>query len=149
MIGAGPQAPVAATRAQFRLLARMRLADAAALLRVRRYAGAYYLCGYAVEAALKACICRNTRRYSFPLDRGAVDKVYTHDPKTLVGSAGLSQALVAEIGANRAFSDNWSVVKDWGEKSRYQRATELEARNLYAAVTNPTDGVLRWISRYW
>jgi len=28
--------------------------------------GAYYLAGYAVECAIKACIAKGTRRYEFP-----------------------------------------------------------------------------------
>jgi hypothetical protein len=39
-------------------LARARLEDAKALLAATRYDGAVYLCGYAVEVALKARTCR-------------------------------------------------------------------------------------------
>ncbi len=40
--------------------------DAAALLQAGRYAGAYYIAGYVIECALKACIARNTRQGEFP-----------------------------------------------------------------------------------
>jgi hypothetical protein len=43
-------------RAQLRQLAEDRVLDAACLLAGGRWAGAYYLAGYAVECGLKACI---------------------------------------------------------------------------------------------
>jgi hypothetical protein len=43
-------------RNEFQRIARARVADARVLLGAKRYSGAYYLCGYAIECALKACI---------------------------------------------------------------------------------------------
>jgi hypothetical protein len=43
-------------RSDFQKLAMDRIADAKALLAAKRWAGAYYLAGYAVECALKACV---------------------------------------------------------------------------------------------
>lgn len=43
-------------RVDFRQLAGLRIAEAKVLLDNNLYAGAYYLAGYAVECALKACI---------------------------------------------------------------------------------------------
>ncbi len=43
-------------RADFQRLALDHIADAKALLAARRWGGAYYLAGYAVECGLKACI---------------------------------------------------------------------------------------------
>lgn len=44
------------TRVEFQRLAEARLVEAKALLDVGKWDGAYYLAGYAVELALKACI---------------------------------------------------------------------------------------------
>jgi HEPN domain-containing protein len=49
-------------RDDFQSLATERLDDAAALLNAGRYAGSYYVSGYAIECALKACIARRTRQ---------------------------------------------------------------------------------------
>jgi HEPN domain-containing protein len=46
-------------RKQLQNLARIRLKDAKALLGRKRWSGAYYLCGYVIECALKACILRH------------------------------------------------------------------------------------------
>ena len=39
-------------------------------------AGAYYLMGYAVECALKACIAKQTKRYDFPPKPSSVNAIY-------------------------------------------------------------------------
>lgn len=52
-------------------LARLRLREARALLDRDLYPGAYYLSGYVVECALKACIAKSTKKFDFP-DKGRV-----------------------------------------------------------------------------
>jgi len=48
-------------------LAIVRLKEAKALLDQGFHDGAYYLCGYAVECALKACIAKiSGRQFAFP-----------------------------------------------------------------------------------
>ena len=49
------------TRSDFQQLADVRAAEAAALLAAGRWDGAYYLAGYAVECALKACVAKLTK----------------------------------------------------------------------------------------
>ena len=46
------------TRSEFQELAEQRLVEAKALLDQGQWDGAYYLAGYAVELALKACIIK-------------------------------------------------------------------------------------------
>ena len=53
-------------RADFRQLALCRLEEAEVLLRTRKFSGAYYLAGYAIECALKARLAKQTKRYDFP-----------------------------------------------------------------------------------
>ncbi len=50
------------TRNELKELAKLRLAEAEKLCDAGYYDGAAYLCGYAVEFALKARICRLTWR---------------------------------------------------------------------------------------
>jgi hypothetical protein len=57
------------TRADFQALAEERINDAGALLNSRRFSGAYYSSGLAVECALKACVAKNTRQFDFPQKR--------------------------------------------------------------------------------
>lgn len=129
-------------------LARIRLKEARALLREGYYDGAYYLCGYIVECGLKACIARHTKRYDFP-DKEAVIKSYTHNLERLIEVAELDLALKQEMDRNPDFADNWSIVKDWSETSRYERHTRREAEDMYSAIANREHGVLKWIRMFW
>jgi len=47
------------TQAEFQGLAEERLMEAKALLDLGKWCGTYYLAGYAVELALKACIIKS------------------------------------------------------------------------------------------
>lgn len=135
-------------RTDLQQLAQVRLEEARVLLANRRYAGAYYLSGYVIECALKACIARRTRRHDFP-DKNAVNQSHTHDLNQLIKAAGLEARLRQAMGADPNFETNWAVVKDWSETSRYRRSSARKAQDLFAAITNPRYGVLRWIRRRW
>jgi HEPN domain-containing protein len=135
-------------RDDLRRIARLRLREAHVLLRSEHYQGAYYLCGYVIECGLKSCIAKQTRRYDFP-EKKTVDASYTHDLTKLVKVAGLQPVLEQEMKDDPVFGVNWLVVKDWSEESRYQERTKREAHDLYAAITNRTHGVLRWIKQHW
>ena len=76
-------------RADLQKLANLRIEEAKVLLDNGYYAGSYYLAGYAVECALKACIAKLTKRYDFPPDRSAINNIYVHKPETLMKSAQL------------------------------------------------------------
>lgn len=136
------------TRADLQALARIRLQDAAVLLRAGNFDGAYYLCGYVVECALKACIAKETRRFEFP-DRVRANDSWSHDPVRLVRTAHLAEELERARRADPEFSDNWTIVRDWSVDSRYERYTQQGAEDLYRAVADRQHGVLRWIRGYW
>lgn len=130
-------------------LARLRVREARALLRAGHSPGAYYLAGYAIECAFKACIAKSVKRHEFP-DRRTVTESYTHDLTRLIKVAGLEAAHDAEVQANAQFALNWAVAKGWSEESRYSLTISVaEARDMYAAVTAKTNGVLPWLKTRW
>jgi len=135
------------TRKDFQRLAELRAREAAALLRTRNPIGCYYLSGYAIECALKACLAKQSKRHEFPLKPEYVRKQYTHDLNDLLRLADLEQQLVHDMKTNQALARNWAVVKDWNEESRY-RSSGLNGRDLHGAVAGP-DGVLLWIKQRW
>jgi HEPN domain-containing protein len=135
-------------RADFKKIANIRLKEAKVLLVNGSYDGAYYLGGYVVECALKACIAKNTKKYDFPDDK-TVRNSYSHDIEQLVGVAGLKANLTTAMRANAQFATNWAIVKDWDETSRYEQHNLKKARDLYNAIANSQDGVLKWIKHYW
>lgn len=136
------------TRKDFQALAAVRLREARALLAAGHREGAYYLAGYVVEFALKACIAKRTRRHEFP-DRDRVKDSYTHDFKSLIALAGLSEELAKEIRSNREFQANWTLVLEWGVDSRYNTDVGEEVAAFIRAVSDRKHGVLRWIKRHW
>jgi HEPN domain-containing protein len=134
-------------RRDFQRLARVRLQDARVLLARRRYDAAYYLAGYAVECALKACIAKQTRRFDFP--PRAIQDIYTHDLERLIRGADLADELRREIQAERLFEANWAKVLDWTEESRYQRTSAADALGFVQAIADPQHGVLQWLETWW
>jgi len=136
-------------RDDLKKLANQRLADASTLLENGCYSGAFYLAGYVVECALKACIARHTKRFDFPPEPGMIRKIYVHDLVLLVKSAGLEQRFAEDRQADAELDANWALVKDWSEESRYRTWTLREAQGLVEAISDSRHGVLKWISRHW
>jgi hypothetical protein len=81
-------------RQDFKDIAEIRLRESKALLASRNYSGAYYLCGYVLECALKACIAKQTRRFDFPEKKRTNDS-YTHNLFDLIKTADLQAAFNA------------------------------------------------------
>jgi HEPN domain-containing protein len=129
-------------------LALARLREAKVLLANGEYSGAYYLAGYAVECALKACIAKQTKHHEFPDKKRAV-KSWDHNLEALVGVAELQASLQAESKSNPKFSANWDVVKDWSETSRYKTWNQQDAQDLIQAISENKHGVLPWLKHHW
>jgi len=130
-------------------LAEARVVDAEALLAATRWPAAYYLLGYAVECALKACIASQFRQDEVP-EKTTVNSFYTHNLEQLLNLSGLKTALETKARADPTFQVNWNTVRDWKEDARYDRTIpEVKARALLVAVTDPTSGVLPWLKTHW
>jgi HEPN domain-containing protein len=128
----------------------VRVGDAQALLKARRWDGAYYLAGYAIECALKACIARSFRRDHIPDDPKLLGKIYVHDLRALLNLAGLKSPLDTAMSTDPQLEVAWGNVVRWTETSRYERRrSEPEARDLVDAVCNPAHGMIQWIQQYW
>jgi HEPN domain-containing protein len=98
-------------RTDLQEIALLRLEEAKILLASDRYSGAYYLSGYVIECALKACIARQVQQYDFP-DKNMVNASYTHDLSKLMRTAGLENALDQYCKQNPDFELNWNVVQE-------------------------------------
>lgn len=107
-------------RKTFQALARVRLKEARVLLRNECFSGAYYLVGYAVECALKACIAKKTERYDFPPHWEKVREIYTHDLGKLVKIADMVKQREAESSTDAVFQKYWQLVLKWSEAKRYE-----------------------------
>jgi HEPN domain-containing protein len=113
-----------------RVIAKARLRDARVLLRARRFDGAFYLCGYSVELALKARICRTLRWSGFPEtghDFKGLQSVKTHDLEILLRFSGVEERI------KRRYLTEWSIVLDWNPDKRYQsigQSTQQQATDM-------------------
>ncbi|HXY58657.1 MAG TPA: HEPN domain-containing protein [Methylocystis sp.] len=136
------------TRAELRAIAEAKLEDAHLLLEAGRHANAYYLCGYAVEIGLKACIAAQIAPETLP-GKDFVKGILNHQFAGLAALAGLGAALRAAEDADRVFAVNWATALDWSPDSRYRMTDPQAAEALFVAVTDPSSGVMRWIKAHW
>ncbi len=138
-------------RLEWQQLAKRWLVDAKSLLDNHHWSAAYYLAGYAVECGLKACVLArvgaapevifDNRRFS--------ENCWTHNLLELVKLAALEATRLANIAAKPGLGENWVVVKDWTENSRYQTTGHRKAKQLFAAITDKPNGVMQWIRAHW
>ena len=135
-------------RGELQAISRIRAKEAKALLGMELYDGAYYLAGYAVECALKACMAKETKRHEFP-DKKRADSSYTHSLIDLVRIAKLDDSLKELVRRDPEFDDYWDTVKSWSEQSRYRRHSSQAAQELVQAVCDRRHGVIAWIKLHW
>ena len=105
------------SRRELKQIARARLKDAEVLLGAKRYDGASYLCGYAVEIALKAKICETLKWKGFPSIRKEFENYQsfqTHSLDVLLALSGVEEKI------KKRYLTEWSVVAEWDPEARYK-----------------------------
>jgi hypothetical protein len=137
------------TKQQLRDLANLRLREAEVLFAAGLYDGAAYLCGYVVELALKARICRVLDANEYP-DGGKYKQVYAvHDFAQLLFLSGLRPKMDP---SNVTLFNNWSIAVPWNPERRYSPPgthSRQDAEEILDAIRDKNDGILRWIKKYW
>jgi len=129
-------------------LAGTRVQEARILLTAGHNAGAYYLAGYAVELALKACIAGLFKSEEIP-DWPSLRETRTHKLLDLVGLAGLQAELKAARAEDPLFDVHWEAVANWKPDSRYEETSAALAAQLLDALEDEEHGVMRWIRTHW
>ncbi|MDQ3635593.1 MAG: HEPN domain-containing protein [Acidobacteriota bacterium] len=97
-------------------IATARLKDAEILYSGKRYDGAVYLCGYAIELNLKARICKTLKWTGFPSTNSefqGLQSFKTHRLDLLLKLSGQENKIKTR------FLADWSVVADWNSETRY------------------------------
>jgi hypothetical protein len=120
-------------------LARARLEDSRVLLGAGRSDGATYLCGYAVEIALKARICRTLDWAGFPVTRREFESFAsfkTHSLDVLLHLSGQENRI-----KQQHFTD-WNTVVVWNPESRYHAIGSVTANHAMAMI-NAADALLQ------
>ncbi len=102
-----------------RKTARAHLQDSEILFQNKRYNGSIYLCGYAVEIALKLRMCKTLRWTGFPENNKEFTKFSsfrTHDLDVLLQLSGKEKDIKSSHLAD------WSVIAKWDPAVRYKSA---------------------------
>jgi HEPN domain-containing protein len=136
------------TRAGLKKLADEKLRDAQILFNAKSWSNAYYLAGYAVELAIKACIAKSFEAETIP-DLALVKRTYQHKFPSLIGTAGLTAELQKQEQVSQDFRTAWGVVNQWSPDDRYVENGEQDAKELIEAISHATHGVLPWIKTHW
>ena len=141
------------TRDEWQQLAEDRLLDAQTLLTAAtpRWSAAYYLSGYAVECGLKSCVLvlLTVKPEIVFRDKKLTQDCWTHDIDTLLKTAELQAICQTDALGNPIFAQNWDIVKDWDENSRYEQTAQVKAEKMFKAVNDPNNGVMKWIRARW
>jgi len=123
------------TPQELKKIAKSRLQESEILFSQRKYDAAVYLCGYAIELALKARICKTLKWTEFPNASVKNPQTFkTHHLITLLALSGIDQKVKLTCLAE------WTVITQgikWDPELRYQKIgsySRIDAENLLNAV---------------
>jgi len=117
-----------------KIMARAKLKDSEILFRRQRYDSSLYLCGYAIEMALKSRICRSLKWADFPetpSEFKSLTSLKTHDLGVLLRLSGIENKIKVQ------FLAEWSVVAKWDPELRYKKvgsASQSDAADVIKAA---------------
>lgn len=135
-------------RIGFQEITETRLRESKALLDAGFPDGAYYLAGYSIECALKACIAKRTQLHDFP-EKKLVNDSHTHDIGKLLQLAELKADFDLQIEVDPSMKSKLDTVQEWNESSRYQKKSQIDAESLLEAIEDADGGFLPWIRQRW
>ena len=107
-------------------LVRARLRDAEVLFGAKRYDGAVYLVGYAVEIALKRRICRTLKWPGFPETRAEFEGYASFRTHRLGVLLRLS---AREEPVKTKHLVEWSVISAWDPETRYRQVGAVQKQD--------------------
>lgn len=121
--------------ATLRNIAQARLQDANVLFNNGRFDGAGYICGYAVELALKARICDTLNWSGFPETRKEFENLQsfkTHNLDVLLSLSGREQII------KQTHLADWSIVGVWNPEARYHTIGQISATDAQSFLASTT-----------
>ena len=110
-----------------------------------------YLCGYVLEMALKACVCKSLDLSGYPDAEPGVRQMFkTHDFGVLELLAGLRSRVAEQKRISPEFERSWNRLILWNTDLRYRSsASRMDAEVMLDALRSNAGGVLPWLSRQW
>ncbi len=116
-------------------LAKSRVEEAEILLANRKFDAASYLCGYAVELALKFKICERFQWSEYPPQIGngcriagrffGRDCFTSHDLATLLCASGMTKQYLDDSGLGH----QWNTVVEWNPENRYKKIRSVNQQS--------------------
>ena len=139
------------TRTELQRIAQLRLAEAEALFTAGLFDGSVYLCGYVIESALKACICRTLGMADYLDTHRTLGRTFrSHDFDELAILAGVKTEI--DSNKNAQLVVNWNTATAWKPERRYEPPgtySQADAQDLLNSIRDDPDGVLTWLSQRW
>lgn len=117
-------------------LATARLKDSKLLCSSKRYDGAVYICGYAIELGLKFRICKTLKWEGFPsTNREFSDfrSFRTHNLDVLLALSGIEETIKTD------YLSDWSTITTWDPEFRYNpigTVDENDAESMIESAEN-------------
>ncbi len=121
---------------ELRKIAKGKLKDAQILYKNRRYDGAVYICGYAIEIILKYRITKIIKWKGFPQTEKEFEgfsSFKTHKLEVLLKLSG------QEVIIKTNHLADWSIVNKWSPESRYfalGSVTRVQAKDMIDSTSN-------------
>lgn len=130
-----------------KIIAEMRLDDAKALYHADRYDGAVYLCGYVLEIALKARICKLLNLTEYPCEGKFKQTYATHDFSVLLKLSGLEKEILLSKTKTPYLFISWSLVTNWYPEMRYEvlNKSKKEVGDILVALID----IFKWLKKTW
>lgn len=136
------------SRNDLQKLSEIRLEDSIILFSAGKSSSAYYLAGYCIELALKACVSKLFQPNVIP-DNNFVQAIYTHSLEQLLKTAGLFPQFKEDIKTDLQLAANWGIASKWNEASRYQFWDQFATDSLIQSIRDPDHGVFQWVKKHW
>ncbi len=122
---------------ELKKIAKARLKDSQILFNNKRYDASTYLCGYSIELALKAKICKTLKWINgFPQTNKEFENykcLKTHDVEVLLKFSGIQEKIKLNYRAE------WSIISSWSPENRYKplgTETRQTTENMLNAVSS-------------
>lgn len=134
-----------------KLIAGTRLKEVKVLHKNRLYDGAAYICGYVVETALKAKICKNLNITEYPDNGKDKDIFLSHNFDRLLLLSGLQNRISLANKRNKKLFENWSLLTNWKPEKRYAIGiySKQDVDDLLGALEGGPQGFYNWIKKIW
>ncbi len=125
-------------------ISRARIKDARILFENKAYDGALYICGYAIEVALKAIICKSLSLSGIPHtseEFSNIARIKTHNLEELLKQvpSGVSGKIKS------TYFGDWSIVLQWNPEMRYAPIRGNQMKSQAKGAISSAHKILRYL----